>query len=207
MFYLIKTPWWLRIVYPQCTWSIETTEKVLYLTFDDGPHPGATPFVLDQLKKYDAYATFFCIGKNVDEHFKTYASVINAGHAVGNHTYDHVNGWKTKDATYLENIFKAKQLIDSNLFRPPYGRITNFQLSQLQAEKYKMRTIMWSILSGDFDKALSADNCFLNVAKHAKPGSIVVFHDSEKCFEKIRTVLPRVLEYFSGKGYEFKKIR
>jgi peptidoglycan/xylan/chitin deacetylase (PgdA/CDA1 family) len=163
-------------------------------------------FIPDQLKKYNAYATFFCIGKNVDEHFKTYTDIINAGHAVGNHTYDHVNGWKTKDGKYLENIFKAKQIIDSNLFRPPYGRITNFQLSQLKGEKYKMRTIMWSVLSGDFDKELSEDNCYLNVVRNAKQGSIVVFHDSEKCFEKIRTVLPRVLEYFSGKGYEFKKI-
>ncbi len=206
MFYLVKTPWLLKKIYPECIWNIKTAEKTIYLTFDDGPHPVATPFVLEELKKYNAKATFFCIGKNVEDHFDIYKKIIDEGHAVGNHTYNHLNGWKTDDKEYLDNIFKAKKIIDSNLFRPPYGRITNFQVSQLKAEKYNMRTIMWNLLSGDFDPALSEDNCFLNVARHAKPGSIIVFHDSEKCFEKIKTVLPRVLEYFSGKGYAFKKI-
>ncbi|MEP6614943.1 MAG: polysaccharide deacetylase family protein [Ginsengibacter sp.] len=206
MFYFIKTPALLRLLYPECTWHVKTAEKVLYLTFDDGPNPLATTFILEQLNKYNALATFFCIGKNVEKHFDIYENVITAGHAVGNHTFDHLNGWKTKDAVYLENIFKAKQVIDSNLFRPPYGRITKFQLSQLKAKKYAMRTIMWDVLSGDFDPQLSEEHCFLNVTRNAKQGSIVVFHDSENSIQKLRTVLPGVLDHFARKGYQFKII-
>ena len=125
-----------------------------------------------------------------------YKNIIEDGHTPGNHTYDHLNGWKEKDRSYLQNIFKAKEIIDSNLFRPPYGRITRFQLI----------TVMWDVLSGDFDKNVSAENCFLNVARNAKPGSIIVFHDSEKSFTKLLYALPKVLEYFSQKGYEFKGI-
>ena len=206
MLYFIKTPSWLRIVYPECIWKVKTKEKILYVTFDDGPHPDATPFVLEQLKKFNALATFFCIGKNVEQHFEIYKQVIESGHAVGNHTYDHLNGWKTQDAIYLENIFKAKKIIDSNLFRPPYGRITKFQLARLDGEKFKMSTIMWDVLSGDFDVKLSAENCFLNVARNAKEGSILVFHDSAKSLDKLKEVLPRVLDYFTKKGFAFKKI-
>jgi peptidoglycan/xylan/chitin deacetylase (PgdA/CDA1 family) len=206
MFYFIKTPWWLKKLWPGCVWNIRTDKKILYLTFDDGPHPIATSFVLEQLKKYNAKATFFCIGKNVKEHFSIYKNIIEDGHKPGNHTYDHLNGWKEKDRYYLENIFKAKQIIDSNLFRPPYGRITKFQLKQLSGEKYKLTTIMWSIISGDFDKSVSAENCFLNVAGNAKSGSIVLFHDSEKSFASLSFALPKVLEYFAKKGYEFRAI-
>lgn len=207
MFYFSKTPWVLKKLYPECIWEIRTKEKILYLTFDDGPHPEATPFVLDQLKKYNAKATFFCIGKNVQEYFDIYKRMIDDGHKPGNHTYDHLNGWKENDKTYLQNIFKAKNVIDSDLFRPPYGRITKFQLMQLRAEKYKLTTVMWSVLSGDFDKNISEEKCFNNVTKNAKEGSIVVFHDSEKSFEKLLYSLPKVLEYFSKKGFEFRAIK
>ena len=206
MLYLIKTPWWLKKLWTGCIWNIKTDKKILYLTFDDGPHPLATPFVLEQLKKYNAKATFFCIGKNVKEHFHLYKNVVDDGHKPGNHTYDHLNGWKEKDKFYLDNIFKAKQIIDSNLFRPPYGRITRFQLNQLSAAKYKLITIMWDVLSGDFDKNVSPENCFLNVVRNAKPGSIVLFHDSEKSFSKLSYALPKVLDYFSKRGYEFAAI-
>ena len=206
MLYLIKTPWWVKKLWPGCVWDIKTDKKKLFLTFDDGPHPAATPFVLEQLKKYNAKATFFCIGKNVEEHFSLYRNMIEDGHKPGNHTYDHLSGWKEKDKSYLQNIFKAKQVIDSNLFRPPYGRITRFQLKQLSAEKYKLTTIMWDVLSGDFDKNVSAENCFLNVARNAKPGSIILFHDSEKSLSKLSYALPKVLDYFSKKGYEFEAI-
>lgn len=206
MFYLVKTPWLLKIFYPECIWDIKTDEKVLYLTFDDGPHPVATPFVLEELKKYNAKATFFCVGKNVEEHFDIYKKIIDERHAVGNHTYDHLNGWKTKDEKYLDNIFKAKKIIDSNLFRPPYGRITKFQLKQLQGEKYRLQPIMWSVLSGDFDKEISEENCFLNVVRNSKQGSVIVFHDSEKSFDKLRYVLPQALKYFADKGYRFERI-
>ncbi len=206
MFYFVTTNWWLKNFYPQCIWDIKTDEKKIYLTFDDGPHPVATNFVLDELKKYNALATFFCIGKNAEEHFDLYKRIIEDGHAVGNHTYNHLNGWKTKDKIYLENIFKAKNIIHSNLFRPPYGRITKFQLNQLQGEKYDLKTIMWSVLSGDFDEKLSLESCYLNVVRNAKQGSIIVFHDSAKAFEKLQFTLPKVLEYFTGKGFKFNKI-
>ena len=203
MLYFIKTPWWLKKLWPGCVWDIKTDKKKLYVTFDDGPNPASTPFILEELKKYNAKATFFCIGKNVKEYFQLYKNIIDEGHKPGNHTYDHLNGWKQKDKPYLDNVFKAKQVIDSNLFRPPYGRITKFQLKQLSAEKFKLITIMWDVLSGDFDKNMSAENCFLNVARNAKPGSIILFHDSEKSFPKLSFALPKVLDYFSKKGYEF----
>ncbi|MBA2562247.1 MAG: polysaccharide deacetylase family protein [Chitinophagaceae bacterium] len=206
MLYLIKTPWWLKKMYSGCIWDIKTDEKKLYLTFDDGPDPFATPFVLEQLKKYNAKATFFCIGKNVKEYFNLYSQMIEEGHKPGNHTYDHLNGWHTKDREYLENIAKAKQIIDSKLFRPPYGKISKFQLAQLKADRYKLKTIMWSVLSGDFDNKISAENCFLNVTRNAKAGSIIVFHDSKKCFAKIQMALPKVLQYFSEKGFQFNAI-
>src|SRR4029079_13731219 len=133
----------------------------------------------------------------VKEYFELYKTIIDEGHKPGNHTYDHLSGWKEKDKGYLENIFKAKQVIDSDLFRPPYGRITKFQLRQLQGEKYKLSTVMWNVLSGDFDKNITPEDCFLNVTRNAKEGSIIVFHDSEKSYQKLAYALPRILEYYS----------
>ena len=213
MFYLVRTPWLLKKLYPECIWDIKTEEKtcppvgkVIYLTFDDGPHPVATTFVLEELKKYNAKATFFCIGKNVEKHFDIYKKIIEEGHAVGNHTYDHLNGWKVKDEVYLDNIFKAKKIIDSNLFRPPYGKISKFQLKQLTGEKYKLKPIMWSVLSGDFDEEVSGEECYTTVVKNAKKGSVVVFHDSQKAFDRLRHALPLVLKNFKEKGFEFRSI-
>ncbi len=206
MYYLVKTPWLLKKVYPDCIWSINTSENVLYLTFDDGPHPQATRFVLDQLKQHNARATFFCIGKNVDAHFEIYKEIIGAGHKPGNHTYSHLNGWKTPDEKYLQDIYAAKKIIDSALFRPPYGRITKFQLAQLHGAKYNLKPIMWDVLSGDFDPKISNENCLKNVVKNSGAGSIIVFHDSEKCFNKLQFVLPKVLDYFSKEGYAFKSL-
>ncbi len=206
MFYLVKTPSLLKKLYPGCVWDIETSEKILYLTFDDGPQPEVTKFVLEELKKYNALATFFCIGDNVKKHFETYKEVIEMGHQPGNHTFNHLNGWKTKDADYLENIAMAANVIDSNLFRPPYGRITNFQIKALKGSHFNLTTVMWSVLSGDFDDKLSGENCYLNVINNSKPGSVIVFHDSLKAFASLQYALPRVLEYFSLKGYQFKSI-
>src|SRR5207249_4862113 len=126
------------------------------------------------------------------------------GHAVGNHTYDHLNGWKTKDEKYLDNIFKAKKIIDSNLFRPPYGKITKFQLKQLHGEKYRLTSIMWSIVTGDFDEEITGEECYNAVAEYAKAGSIVVFHDSQKAFDRLNYALPLVLKNFTEKGFEFR---
>ncbi len=207
MFYLVKTPSLLKKLYPGCVWDIETSEKILYLTFDDGPHPEITPFVLEELKKYDARATFFCIGDNVKKYFDAYKKTIEMGHQPGNHTFNHLNGWKTNDADYLENIALAANVIDSNLFRPPYGRITNFQIKALKGSRFNLTTVMWSVLSGDFDEKLSGENCYLNVINNSKPGSVIVFHDSLKAFARLQYALPRVLEYFALKGYQFKSIR
>ena len=206
MFYLVKTPFLFKKLYPECIWEIETSGKILYLTFDDGPHPEVTQFVLEELKKYNAPATFFCIGDNVKKHFEIYKKVIESGHKPGNHTFNHLNGWKVKDKAYLDNIAMAADIIDSNLFRPPYGRISKFQLKALKGAGLNLTTIMWSLLSGDFDEKLSGENCYLNVINNAKPGSIIVFHDSLKAFTRLKYALPRVLEYFSLKGFQFKSI-
>lgn len=182
----------------------------MYLTFDDGPHPTITPYVLETLKQYNAKATFFCIGKNVVEHPAIYRQILDEGHRTGNHTHNHLNGWKVKNDQYVNNIIQAAQYIDSNLFRPPYGKITQFQvkvLTEIAAYKgsdRKFNIVMWDVLSGDFDTTLSAETCSLNVTRKAREGSIVVFHDSEKAFPRMKEALPGVLKYFSGKGYRFE---
>lgn len=182
-------------------------EKVLYLTFDDGPHETATPFVLDQLKAWNAKGTFFCIGKNVQQHRAIYSRILDEGHAIGNHTQNHVNGWKTPDKKYIEDIAQAAGYIDSQLFRPPYGRVSRFQANFLtQVANPAYRIIMWSVLSGDFDIKLAPERCLENVVVKARPGSIIVFHDSTKAWDRMHYALPRVLEHFSKQGYSFAKL-
>lgn len=206
MLYIKKTPWLLKKIYPNCIWDIKTDEKILYLTFDDGPHPQATPFVLDQLKKYNAKATFFCIGKNVKENFEIYTQIIAEGHRPGNHTYNHLNGWKTSNKKYIEDITTAAKIIDSNIFRPPYGRITSFQIKTIAEGNLKLKTVMWDVLSGDFDPSISAEDCYLNVVRNTKKGAIIVFHDSQKSLNVLRGTLPKVLEFYTEKGFQFKSL-
>lgn len=205
MFYFVKTPWALKKLYPSCVWQMPAKEKVLYLTFDDGPHPEATPFVLETLKKYNASATFFCIGKNVVEYPAVYRRILDEGHRVGNHTQNHLNGWKTDDKKYFENLVEAKKYIDSDLFRPPYGKISPLQIKYI-TEAFNMKVIMWSVLSADFDPQLSPENCLKNVIASTKTGNIIVFHDSAKAMQKLTFTLPRALDHFSSKGYRFDKI-
>ena len=206
MFYFVKTPWWLKRIYGKCTWKINTAEKIIYLSFDDGPHPIATPFVLAALKKYNAKGTFFCIGKNVAAWPAIYKQIIDDGHAVGNHTYDHLNGWKTDKEVYVQNIKKAQNLISSSIYRPPYGKITFRQIRDLVSQSKALKIIMWSVLSGDFDNGISNDKCLKNVIRNTGKGSIVVFHDSEKAFEKLHFTLPKVLAHFKDKGFKYEKI-
>jgi peptidoglycan/xylan/chitin deacetylase (PgdA/CDA1 family) len=212
--YLVNTPWWLRAIYPQLIWQMPVQEKIIYLTFDDGPHATATPYVLDTLAQYNAKASFFCIGKNVLEHPEIYARILNEGHAVGNHTQHHANGWKVSDSKYFNEIDEAATLIQSNLFRPPYGRIKRSQINRLiqssdpqpSTKQAAYQIMMWSVLSGDFDTKLSADTCTQNVIKHTKAGSIVVFHDSAKAWGRMSEALPKVLKHFSGQGFRFEAL-
>lgn len=206
MLYFIKSPFWLRFLYKKRIWKIDEASNKIFLSFDDGPHETITPFVLDVLKKYNAKATFFCIGKNVLAYPEIYKRIIDEGHAVGNHTYNHLNGWKSDDGEYLDNIYKAKQYIDSDLFRPPYGRITRFQSKQLEKPRYNLKTIMWSVLSGDFDQSITKEKCLQNVLLHIENGSIVVFHDSEKAEKRMKYTLVQTLEILTKKGFSFEKI-
>jgi len=208
MFYFVKTPWWLKRIYDSYVWNMPSNEKAIYLTFDDGPHPIATPFVLKQLKQHNALATFFCIGKNVVSHPEIYRQIIDEGHTTGNHTYNHLNGWKTANDEYMKDIALASREIDSDLFRPPYGRITSFQARNLKPvmKGKNVRIIMWDVLSADFDVNCSPKQCLANVVFTAVPGSIIIFHDSEKAFPRLEYTLPRVLNYFSEKGYLFRSL-
>lgn len=207
MFYIATTPWWLRLFFPsKLTWRIPTKEKILYLTFDDGPNALATPFVLDELKKYHAKATFFCIGNNVQQEPELYKRLFAEGHRVGNHTHDHLNGFHTKDEVWLNNVKEAAKWIDSDLFRPPYGKIKPFQAKVLKESNPPFRIIMWSVISADFDTNNSPQKCFGFVKNNAKPGSIIVFHDSEKAFPNLRYALPETLKYFAERGYRFEVI-
>ena len=208
MFYFVKTPGWLKRIYDSYIWSMPVNDKILYLTFDDGPHPEATPFVLKELKKHNALATFFCIGKNVVSYPAIYKQIINEGHSVGNHTYNHLNGWKTSNDDYLKDITLASHEIDSNLFRPPYGRITSFQAKNLKSAMNgkEPKVIMWDVLSGDFDIDCTPQQCLSNVLLATVSGSIIIFHDSEKAFPNLAYTLPRILNYFSEKGYLFKSL-
>jgi peptidoglycan/xylan/chitin deacetylase (PgdA/CDA1 family) len=206
--YFVKTPWWLKKLYHNYTWSVSTTEKILYLSFDDGPHPEATPFVLKELKQSEALATFFCVGKNVMTYPDVYKQILDEGHTIGNHTMNHLNGWKTPNDVYMKDIAQASDYIDSNLFRPPYGKITSFQAKHLPAamKGKKTKVIMWDVLSADFDAVISPEQCLQNVIFKSKPGSIIVFHDSEKSFEKMKYALPKVLKYFGDKGFRFHSL-
>jgi peptidoglycan/xylan/chitin deacetylase (PgdA/CDA1 family) len=206
MFYLAKTPKWVSKLFSGSIWDMPATQKAIYLTFDDGPHPLVTTFVLDELDKYNAKATFFCIGKNVLEHPGIFKRILEEGHTVGNHTHNHLDGWKTSNVKYLQNILEAGNYIDSPLFRPPYGRITHNQRKLLRNLDKPFKLIMWSVLSGDFDMNITPGKCLENVLKNTKDGSVIVFHDSEKAYERLHYTLPEVLKYFSEKGYRFEKI-
>jgi peptidoglycan/xylan/chitin deacetylase (PgdA/CDA1 family) len=207
--YLVKTPWWLKKLYPDCLWDMKVKVKKLYLTFDDGPHPAITPFVLEELKKYNAKATFFCIGDHVMKYPELYRRYIEEGHAVGNHTQRHLNGWKTDDSTYLKDVKEAAVHIQSDLFRPPYGRITRRQIRKLRngsVAGIPQTIVMWNILAGDWVIGLSPEKCYYRIKGKIKGGEIVVLHESEKAWNRMSYILPRLLEYYNRLGYQFEKI-
>lgn len=204
--YLLKTPWWLRVMYPSLIWRIPVRDKTLFLTFDDGPHETATTFVLDQLEAYGAKASFFCIGKNARAHPYILERIIREGHTVGNHTQNHVNGWKVGDETYLSEIGEAASLLSARMFRPPYGRIRWSQIHKCKKAFPGMKIVMWDVLSGDFDEHLTPEACLSYVLYHSKPGSIIVFHDSTKAWDRMRHALPKMLSHFTQQGYQFKAL-
>lgn len=205
--YFIKTPWLVRKLFSSYVWKMPSAGKTVYLTFDDGPHPQVTPFVLDELKKYNASATFFCIGKNVLLHPEVYRRILSEGHSAGNHTHNHVNGWKVSAEQYIHNVAEAARVIHSGLFRPPYGKITPGQAKKIkEVLGPAARIIMWDVLSVDFDTELSGEDCLQNVLKNYSAGSVIVFHDSEKAFPRLQYALPGVLKALSGNGFRFEKI-
>ncbi|MDC8005885.1 polysaccharide deacetylase family protein [Aureisphaera galaxeae] len=205
--YRVKTPSFLQRIFPKRVWRLPNNKKEVYLTFDDGPIPEVTPWVLDTLKKHQAKGTFFCIGDNAVKHPDVFQRILSEGHSVGNHTFNHLNGWKTPTREYVENTVKAEetlQLKKSKLFRPPYGKIRVEQSKALRNLGYHI--IMWDVLSADFDPSVSKELCFQNVCDHMKPGSIVVFHDSLKAEERLRHALPKVLEHIDKEGWNCNKI-
>ena len=220
---LFQTPFFLPWLYPQLVWRMPANEKKIYLTFDDGPVPGATDFVLETLKQYNAVATFFCIGDNVQKHPEVFTKILTAGHPIGNHTFNHLKGWSTSLPTYLDNVRQCEEVLNrriqlpiddhlpiapsyqqpatsNHLFRPPYGRITRKQISALK-EKYKI--IMWDVLTQDYRQHITPDACIRGTIQATRSGSIVVFHDSYKAERNLMFALPRYLEFLNTKGYSF----
>lgn len=203
----MKSNDFLKQIFPKRVWNISSLKKEMFLTFDDGPIPEVTPWVLEILKKHKAKATFFCIGDNIRKHPDLFKQIITEGHAVGNHTFHHINGWKTSTQEYLEDVKRCKDEIESNsvtsnLFRPPYGKCTSAQAKSILEKGDHI--IMWDIISKDYDAKVSKENCFLRIKKNANLGSIIVFHDSLKAEKNMKYALEKTLEEFSG--FEFKKI-
>ncbi len=203
--FLHNAPFWLRMVYPGFIWRMPTREKVLYLTFDDGPIPDVTEQVLETLESHHAQATFFCIGDNVRKHPSIFKKIKKEGHSVGNHTFNHLSGWKNDDARYLENVqLCARQMAtETTLFRPPYGRIKRSQARLLRPEH---KIVMWDVLSGDFSPNLSPERCLAKTIEYGRSGSVVLFHDSHKARRNMEYALPRMLDHFGNLGYEFRSI-
>jgi len=192
-------------LFPGFIWKFKGGEKEVFLTFDDGPIEGVTPWVLETLKTFKVKATFFCLGENIVKNPIILKQIISEGHSVGNHTYSHLDSWKTSDEEYLQNISKCAQYIPSNLFRPPFGKV---KTSLIRSNSFfsKLRVIMWDVMSGDFDENISTEQCLENVLSKVKPGSIVLFHDSKKAEAKLKKVLPMVINKLQLQGYTFKAI-
>ncbi|GAP72206.1 polysaccharide deacetylase family protein [Candidatus Symbiothrix dinenymphae] len=198
-----QPPFLYRILFPNAHWRFSSDDKAVYLTFDDGPIPEMTPWVLDLLDKYNIKAIFFCVADNVRKYPEIYRDILKRGHQTGNHTYHHLQGWKTSFKTYINDTEAAKQLIDSKLFRPPHGYLRPRQLRAL-AKQFKL--IMWDVLTRDYSSLRSAQQVFEAVKRYTRNGSIIVFHDSLKSKGKIETALPQSIEWLLQQGYTFKLI-
>ncbi|GGD18971.1 polysaccharide deacetylase family protein [Flavobacterium orientale] len=209
----IKTNPIIKSIFSNYVWSIPTTEKKVFLSFDDGPIPEITDWVLNQLEAYQFKATFFCIGNNIEKNPEIFNRIISNGHTVGNHTYNHVKGWNTSNKTYSKEVEKCEEILQqvainnltSKLFRPPYGKIKPSQSRNLRKLGYQI--IMWDVLSADYKKEISKEKCLENVIKNIESGSIIVFHDSIKAFKNLEFVLPKTLQFLSENGYQCDIIR
>ncbi len=201
--YFVNAPFFLRWFYRKVTFNKSRKDKKIYLTFDDGPIPEITPFILDTLAQHDIKATFFCVGENIIKNPAIFQRILKEGHSVGNHTYNHLRGWDTDDGVYLENIAKCQQLTKTNLFRPPYARAKKSQLRQLYPN---FDVVFWDVLSGDFDVDLNPAQCYKNVIKHSRSGSIIVFHDNIKAIPRVSYALPRVIDELLKKGFTFDRL-
>lgn len=204
-----QTPFFLPWLYPSLTWRMEADKKELYLTFDDGPVSGPTEFVLDQLFKASIKATFFCIGDNIRKNPGVFKQITEGGHTIGNHTFNHLSGWKTATEKYLSNVKEFEEILSAvqyakatRLFRPPYGRMTRKQIKALS----DYRIIMWDVLSQDYNHKLSPEQCLRDTMKACRPGSIIVFHDSYKSEKNMEYALPRLIDFFCDKGYTFQAL-
>ncbi len=207
-----RTPFFLPFIYPSLTWRVPAEEKTIYLTFDDGPVPGPTEFVLNTLHHYQIKATFFCIGHNVQKHPEIFKRVIHEGHSVGNHTFHHLKGWNYSAEDYLANVNQCEEqfavcgfrfpVTGRKLFRPPYGRIKRSQIHRLN----DYQIIMWDVLSSDYDKHLNEEKCLRGSIRATRSGSVVVFHDSVKAEKNMTYVLPRYIDHFLNKGFTFDVI-
>ena len=200
-----RTPTFLKKMFPDWIWNIPTNDREIFLTFDDGPVPGPTDYVLEQLARVEAKATFFCIGDNIRKHPETYKRILDAGHRIGNHTYNHLSGWSNGATAYVDNVKKCGSLISSNgkpLFRPPYGKINPFALRAL--DDYTI--VMWDLLSYDFDKKINAKVVLHDMIRLTRPGSVVVFHDSYKAEKNLRLLLPAYLDFLVKDHFKLKSI-
>lgn len=202
---LFSAPFWIRAIYPKgLTWRVPTSKREVYLTFDDGPIPEVTPLVLSILKRYNVKATFFCVGENAQKYPEVFDLLIKDGHAIGNHTFHHVKAWRTEFNSYLAEVEQCNQIVKSNLFRPPHGQI-NRKIARKLRKDY--RIIMWSALTGDYNKDLTGEQCLSNATKNTVPGSIIVFHDSIKARERMEYALPLYIEYCLKRGYSFRILK
>lgn len=199
----VRLPRFFTVLFKHAVWRMDKQERVVYLTFDDGPIPGVTPWVLGLLEKENIKATFFCVGENVMKYPEVYQLIQNAGHSVGNHTFNHLQGIKHSDQHYFDNICLAGDYIDSDLFRPPHGLMKPSQYNYL---KTRYRIIMWDLISCDYDKSLTPEKVYRNVIDFVRPGSIITFHDSEKAKVNIMETLPGVIRWMKAQGYRFEAI-
>jgi peptidoglycan-N-acetylglucosamine deacetylase len=206
-FYWIKTNFLIKKIFSNFIWSIPNSEQKIYLTFDDGPTPEVTEWVLEELEKFQANATFFCIGENILKHPEIFNKILKNKHSVGNHTFNHLNGWKTNTEKYIENTKICESVISNMLpkiFRPPYGKMKLSQTKRLRKLDYKI--IMWDVLSADFDQMVSPKKCLKNVIENTQSGSIIVFHDSKKAYTNLKYTLPIALKHWKEKGFVFEAI-